>query len=195
MPIHAPGKRDKNNKSRGSIKRNVVAALSLTAMVDMFTVLTIFLLQNYNVTGQVIQIPKDVQLPSASAVKELAPATIVVVTPKDVLVNAEKVLPFVQVREQRDWMIPQLSQRVIDSLKQAQAKAEADWKSRVRQAVTSPKEDTKPDEGWRRVTLQADKEIDFLSIKKVMYTLTEAGASEINFAVIREESPETSIKN
>jgi biopolymer transport protein ExbD len=37
---------------------------------------------------------------------------------------------------------------------------------------------------FRRVTVQADKKIDFLTIKKIMYTVTEAGAEEINFAVM-----------
>ena len=35
------------------------------------------------------------------------------------------------------------------------------------------------------MTLQADENIDFLSIKKVMFTLTEAGIKEINFAVVQ----------
>lgn len=192
MPIYAPGRRDRKGKVRTTGKRNVVATLSLTAMVDMFTVLTIFLLQNYNVTGQVIQIPKDVQLPSASAVKELAPATIVVITPNDILVNSERVISFVQVREQKDWMITPLSQKVVLALKDAQAKAEASWKAKVQEVVSSPKEPAQKDESWRRVTLQADREIDFLTVKKIMYTLTEAGAAEINFAVIRTEKPEGS---
>jgi biopolymer transport protein ExbD len=42
-------------------------------------------------------------------------------------------------------------------------------------------------EDFRRVTVQADKVIDAGTVKKVMYTLTEAGASEINFAVLRDE--------
>ena len=43
---------------------------------------------------------------------------------------------------------------------------------------------------FRRVTVQADKKIDFLTIKKIMYTVTEAGAEEINFAVIVTEKEE-----
>ena len=57
MAIHAPGRRARNNKRAMGPKRNAVASLSLTALVDMFTVLTIFLLQNYNSTGEVIHIP------------------------------------------------------------------------------------------------------------------------------------------
>ena len=36
-----------------------------------------------------------------------------------------------------------------------------------------------------RVTIQADENAHFLQVKKVMYTLTEAGVKEMNFAVIK----------
>ena len=38
---------------------------------------------------------------------------------------------------------------------------------------------------WKKITIQSDKDIDFLTVKKVMYTVSEAGAGEINFAVIK----------
>ncbi len=62
MAIKRPGQRFRYHnilKRRGS-KRAVTAILSLTAMVDMFTVLVIFLLQNYNTTGEILYIPKEV---------------------------------------------------------------------------------------------------------------------------------------
>ena len=34
---------------------------------------------------------------------------------------------------------------------------------------------------YEKMTLQADENIDFLTIKKVMFTLQEAGIKEINF--------------
>ena len=40
----------------------------------------IFLLQSYNTTGEVIHIPKEVELPKATAVKELFPAHVVIVS-------------------------------------------------------------------------------------------------------------------
>ena len=46
-----------NILSKRKGKRDVTALLSLTAMVDMFTVLVIFLLQNYNTTGEILYIP------------------------------------------------------------------------------------------------------------------------------------------
>jgi biopolymer transport protein ExbD len=35
------------------------------------------------------------------------------------------------------------------------------------------------------MTIQADQKIDFLTLKKVMYTATEAGIVQINFAVLK----------
>src|SRR3989338_2779716 len=112
MPIFPPGRRGRNGRRIDGGKRKIVAMLTLTAMVDMFTVLTIFLLQNYNVTGQVLDIPKEVKLPKASAVKELKPAHIVIISPRDVVLDKQAVISFVQVREQKDWMIRPLYNRV-----------------------------------------------------------------------------------
>ena len=39
---------------------------------------------------------------------------------------------------------------------------------------------------WRKVTLQADKDMDYLTLKKVMYSIYEAGGGPINFAVAKE---------
>ncbi len=40
-------------------------------------------------------------------------------------------------------------------------------------------------DSFRKITIQADKKIDFLTLKKVMYTATESGIVEINFAVLK----------
>ena len=82
MAIHVPGYRSRSHQVHQSGgKRSVVAVLSLTAMVDMFTVLTVFLLQNYNPdTGAVLDIPAEVRLPQASKHKEVKPSHVVTVS-------------------------------------------------------------------------------------------------------------------
>jgi biopolymer transport protein ExbD len=190
MPIHAPGKRDRKNRIAGR-SRNLVALLSLTAMVDMFTVLVVFLLQNYNTTGQVLYIPKEVQLPKASSTKELKPAHVITVSEKEVLLDSVSVATFTEVKEQKDWMIRSLYNKVVDALRQD----DVDYQNGLRNSLKNVVQGAKtggsaiPDESRRKVTVQADKAIDFLSIKKVMYTATEAGVVEINFAVIQKEKP------
>jgi biopolymer transport protein ExbD len=187
MPIHAPGIRSKR-LGGGSRGRNIVAMLSLTAMVDMFTVLAVFLLQNYNTTGEVIELSDEVKLPIARAVKELRPAHVVVVSRRNITLDKAFVTDFNSVKEQQDWKIDkleaQLKQRFIEAQEQRNAGL-----VKFKQAVANTKPDLPADNpaNARRVTVQADKGVDFLTIKKVMYTLYEAGASEINFAVMKEE--------
>lgn len=192
MPIHIPGKRDRHQKI-GNKKRGVVAVLSLTAMVDMFTVLVVFLLQNYATTGQVIEIPEGVDLPSAAQVKELKPTGVVIISDKDVKVNNTVVANTFEVKAQQDWLLPVLKEE-IEKLIAKGEKDKAALTSQIRSAVERIKtgDKTQPEEidEFRRMTIQADKKIDFLTLKKVMYTVTEAGIIEINFAVLKESAKE-----
>src|ERR1022692_896074 len=106
MPIYVPGKRDVRRKNRlNNSKRTIITGLSLTSTVDMFTILVVFLLQNYSSTGEIIYIPKDVKLPKASQVKELKPAHIVTLTQTDVVLDKDTVAKLDAVKAQKDWMI------------------------------------------------------------------------------------------
>lgn len=191
MAIYAPGEKFRHHRilSRKGKTREVVAVLSLTAMVDMFTVLVIFLLQNYNSTGEVIYIPKDVTLPKAASIKELKPAVVVTVSSKEILVDKNPVATFDTVRAQEDWMIQPLHAKLIEALALAKQNYEKKIQSKIKQVVDAAKgQATNSQSEWNKVTIQSDKGMDFLTIKKVMYTVTEAGAGEINFAVMKEKS-------
>jgi biopolymer transport protein ExbD len=193
MPIYAPGIRDRHNRSRRGRKRNIVAMLPLTAMVDMFTVLAVFLLQNYQTTGEVIELSDDVKLPKASATKELKPANVIMVSPKEITLDKQKVVDVPTVRAQADWDIPILAQAINAKFKAMEEARKLVGIDQIRQAVdqNKPEAQREKPEDLRRVTVQADKSIDFLTIKKVMYTLYQAGASEINFAVLKDEKGKT----
>jgi biopolymer transport protein ExbD len=186
MAIYAPGRRDRHNRTLRSRGRTVVAVLSLTAMVDMFTVVAVFLLQNYKTTGEVIQLDEAVALPKAHAVKELRPATVVIVSKDKITLDKVDVASFQQVKEQQDWHIDALTQKLQEKFKEL-ADKHAGLAGQVKDAVDQPGSVTNDPADDHRVTVQADKSIDFLTVKKVMMTLTDAGASEINFAVIRDE--------
>ena len=188
MAIYAPGRRNRHNRPLGGNARNPIMQLSLTAMVDMFTVLVVFLLQNYNTTGEAIEISDQVKLPKASAVKELRPAHVVVVSKGQIMLDKDIVASFTQVKEQQDWKIENLFNLLAKRFQEA-----ADRRNGASGSIRKALNEAKPavqqgsaDED-RRITVQADKSVDFLTVKKVMFTLTEAGASEINFAVIKDD--------
>ena len=189
MAIFVPGLRTKRNRPISKGARSVVAMLSMTALVDMFTVLAVFLLQNYQTTGEVLEINDKVILPKASAVKEIKAATVVTISKTSIQVNKETVAAFQGVKEQEDWMILPLKQKLQDAFKELDSHRRVVGFGAIKQAVDSAKEKSvkQEKEDDTRVTVQADKSIDFLTLKKVMYTVTESGASQINFAVLKEE--------
>lgn len=189
MAIYKPGERHRYHKilSQRKSKRGVTAVLSLTAMVDMFTVLVIFLLQNYSATGEILYIPKEVILPKANRVNELKPSVVVTISSKEVLIDRTSVATFDEVKKSVEWTIPALRDQVRVILEKAKADQEAKLQNKVRNVVdkTLGKEEEDPN-AWRKVTLQADKNIDYLTMKKVMYSIYEAGGGPINFAVSKD---------
>jgi biopolymer transport protein ExbD len=193
MAIHVPGKRTRNGK-RTSVKRSVVAVLSLTAMVDLFTVLVVFLLQNYATTGEVIDIPEGVNLPIATAVKDLKPANVIIVSEKEISLNSQKVADYALVKAQEDWEIPALRKLIESEIRTGEEK-KRDLTNQLRSAVekikTGDKVEAEEVDTFRKITIQADKNVDFLTLKKVMYTATESGIIEINFAVLKSEDLKT----
>ncbi len=186
MPIHVPGKRVRRGHAQ-PVKRNAVAVLQLTAMVDMFTVMVVFLLQNYATTNQILPLPDAVDLPKASAVKELKPSNVVMLSALGVMLNNEKMAELRQVKEQEDWLIQPLMKGLQKVIEDGEA-AKKTLGAQIRRVVNQPgdKAVTEEVDEFRKITIQADRRVDFLTVKKIMYTVTEAGIFEINFAVIKE---------
>lgn len=189
MAIYIPGKRTHTGRRAEPVKRNAVAVLQLTAMVDMFTVLVVFLLQNWASTQQILPLPEAVELPSAMTVKELKPSNVVVLSDNEVRLNSTPITDFRSVKESEDWLIESLKTAVEGLIAEGERQKQS-LRRQIRQAVTEAKEGELPEEevdDFRKITIQADRNIDFLTVKKIMYTVTEAGIFEINFAVIKRE--------
>lgn len=187
MAIYIPGKRAHGRRRPGGGRRSAVVALNMTAMVDMFTVLCVFLLQNYATTNNVLPMPDKVELPKAQEVKELKPSNVVIIAGDGIMFNNSKVADFRSVREQEDWLIKTLADMLAETIKAGDAKR-GSLGSQIRTAVNEAKGASKPvDEvpDYRKITIQSDRTVDFLTVKKVMYTVTEAGIVEINFAVLK----------
>lgn len=188
MAILIPGKRDRYGRLQGG-GRSAVAVLQLTAMVDLFTVLAVFLLQNYSTTGQVLSMVPEIQLPSASSIKKLRPSPVILVSHKKVALNKKVILDTPSVQKQKDWIIDDLDQALKEQIKKEQEKyrrAKRNLISLIRQEKAKNEKKTQ-DESLHRVTIQADKNIDFLTIKKVIFTALESGIHEVNFAVLQKE--------
>ena len=183
MPIYAPGIR--KGRHVKSSKRDVVAVLQLTAMVDMFTVLVVFLLQNYASTDQILPISDKISLPQAKEVKTLKPSHVVILSDGEVTLNEDNLGLLNEQTSEKDWIFPPLKQKMEELLRLAQSGGNSFLLAQLRRV-----QEGEEGEGIRknapfRVTIQADEKTDFLAVKKIMYTLTDAGVKEMNFAVIK----------
>lgn len=192
MAIRVPGKRNRHGRVKSS-KRSAVAVLQLTAMVDMFTVMVVFLLQNYATTNQVLPISDKVDLPSAMEVRDLKPSNVVVISEEGVSFNSEIVATFEDLKGQEDWLLKSLEEKVKEVIQTGNDQKNS-LGQRIRQAVNEAKSKVNVEDeidDFLKITIQADKTVDFLSVKKIMYTVTEAGIQEINFAVIKKPEDTT----
>jgi biopolymer transport protein ExbD len=68
-------------------KRNMLSGLMLTPMVDMFSLLVIFLLQAFSTSPELLILVKGVTLPSASTGKEIKDAPVLAIAPNGVFLD------------------------------------------------------------------------------------------------------------
>jgi biopolymer transport protein ExbD len=183
MPIHVPGRRDRRGRRTGGAKRNVVASLPLTAMVDMFTVLLVFLLQNYKEQNVYLKFYQDVQLPEASQIKELQPAHVISISRREIRLDEKVVASYQEVAAQADPLVEKLYQPLSQMIA-ADMKPRKTIQGTIHDLVKGGNSE-KVDSKAGKITIQAEKSLDFGTVKKVMYTVSEAGGLEMNFAVIR----------
>jgi biopolymer transport protein ExbD len=72
---------------RAALKKHLVVGLSLTSMVDMFSLLVIFLLQTFSTSPEVATISQGIVLPSASTGTEVVDAPQLTITQDGVFLD------------------------------------------------------------------------------------------------------------
>jgi biopolymer transport protein ExbD len=76
---------------KSSRKKMLIAGLTLTSMVDMFSLLVIFLLQSFSTSPELLVVSKDVTLPSASTAKEIKDAPVLSLSASGVYLDQKKI--------------------------------------------------------------------------------------------------------
>jgi biopolymer transport protein ExbD len=174
MPIHKPSKvlgraialksAQKQMQSRAS--RAAWASLNLTAMVDMFTMLVVFLLANFSATGEILFMTKDIVLPKAGATAELIRAPIVSISAKEITAEGKRVIATDEAADPKVTALQDLTFE-LQELRKAEemlARSAGGFKGTM--------------------ILQCDQGVPFSVVRKVMYAAAEAGYVDINYAVM-----------
>jgi biopolymer transport protein ExbD len=176
MAIRAPGKRPANrfqkskvmNGKFGKGRKVANSDLQLTSMVDMFTLLVIFLLANFSASGEVLFMSKEIQLPTASHGTEIERAPVVAITDNFIGLEGQKVVDVDQIAHDEILNIQQLEDNLRDLKKREEFVHQMD----------------KDHQFEGKINIQADKKTHFKIIKRVMYSCAMAGFQNINFAVL-----------
>jgi len=144
--------------------------ISLTSLMDVFTILVFFLLVN-SATTEVLETPKQITLP-ASVVEEKPRETVVIfVSPNEVTVQGESVVLVSEILEATGQDIAPIGERLEEVSENI-----IGLKTRI---VSESQE----------VTILADRSVPFSVIKKVMSTCTSRGFARISLAVLQ-KAPE-----
>src|SRR3954470_15682847 len=77
-------KRTQKKKAR---KRMLIAGLTLTSMVDMFSLLVIFLLQTFSTSPELVMVTKGVTLPAAISARELEDSPVLAISSAEVYLD------------------------------------------------------------------------------------------------------------
>ena len=81
----------KRSQKRKSRKRMMIAGLTLTSMVDMFSLLVIFLLQAFSASPELLMVTKGVTLPAAVSGHEITDAPVLSLTADSVYLDQQLV--------------------------------------------------------------------------------------------------------
>ena len=158
--------------------------LNITSMMDMMTIILVFLLKSYSTEDISVAASDDLQIPVSSAEKAPKLAVNVVVSRKDVTVDGEQVLDLTQeVGEDGDVkiLVPeeekkgQIISKLYDRL-QEKAETAKDLGGRTGN-------DSFDFQG--EILLQCDKRLPFEVVRQVMFTAGQAQFGNFRFVVIK----------
>lgn len=157
----------RNRLKGGRRARDINAELTLTSLIDMFSVVILFLIQSFSATGEIFMVNKDVTLPQAYHARLLERAPIVTVMADKVTVEGLVVgdnTGITEKIEETDWDLPLLRSKLEEYRNFARSIA--------------------PDVPFKgEVIIQADVGLEFIYLKRVMFTLAQLGFNGINLAV------------
>ncbi len=142
------------------------ASLSLTSLMDIFTILVFFLLVNSQNPAKLPDITQ-LQLPVSSAEKDPKEQLIVMITKKDILVQDMHVVSVADAMANKGDVITALG---------------TELRYRAAKTVAPLNEQGIPE---RDITILSDKDTPYSVVRKVMATCSQNDFAKISFAVAR----------
>jgi len=143
-----------------------VQGMNLTSLMDVFTILVFFLLSSSS-SGIVIEVPKQIVIPSSVVETEPRETIVIMVTPEVVKVQGEPVVETQMLLDKNIQVVVEIGNRLVE----------------LRESVIGVS--TKKAYESKEVTILAHETVPFKILKKVMGTCSGMGFENISLAVIQ----------
>ncbi|MBL8027752.1 MAG: biopolymer transporter ExbD [Fibrobacteres bacterium] len=160
---------------------NSEAKLNITSMMDMFTIILVFLLKSFSAQGQLVAPAKGLTIPQATVDSTAVQAIGIEISmdhkEKDgkmrqgkVQVEGKFIVMTNEVKDSKSFLIPQLEEALKNYAEQA------------RKASELFKEEFKGD-----VNIQADSAVSYDILTKVMFTCGQSGFPNMQMVVYKQD--------
>jgi biopolymer transport protein ExbD len=136
----------------------------LTSLIDVMTFLLVFLIKSFSVQGDVITPSTNLELPMSISHKPPKPAASIEITKTDVLADGKVISALTEIDKADSMIMPGVFK----------------WMTYRRSHVS----DTA---SMREVLIQADREIEYSVLKRVMYSCNKAGFMDFTILAIQKE--------
>lgn len=150
--------------------------LQITSMMDMFTIILVFLLKSFSAEGSLLTNADNLVLPNSQSKKKPTEVTLQLAVTNDmVLVDNLPLVPTEDVRKIPFDNPDPIIEKVAEKLKSCLAQEEEMVRLGALNAVQG------------KIVIQVDKNMDFDVLFKVMNTCGKVGYNTMNFAVMERE--------
>jgi biopolymer transport protein ExbD len=146
--------------------RGKITKMNLTSLMDVFTILVFFLLVNSG-SVEVLDAPKEVQLPESKVETKPRETVVIFVSPDEVLVQGQQAALVDEILAAEAGATDQITARLAE----------------LKENVVGPS--TLAVAGSLEVTILADKSVPFIVIKRIMSTCTSEGYENVSLAVLQ----------
>jgi len=166
--------------AKAKARNRVAGGLMLTSMLDILTCILFFLMKNFSANVSDFNIGKDISLPRSSAIMTPRPALHLVVTKDAILLDNKQVAKIVngEIDRQDLWKD---GITIVELARELKAQ-----KERSIQQSSDPANNEKSFSGT--VVLQADKDLKFALLKKVIYTAGISDFVMLKLAVMKKDA-------
>jgi biopolymer transport protein ExbD len=150
--------------------------IQITSMVDMFVILLVFLLKSYSTSPVTVNPTKDLMLPTSTSSTEPVDIIKMVVSKKGIFIEDKKIIEF-----NSQLQLPSKDTDATDPMAIQPLFRELEAKANLVRNIASVNDKVVFD---GKILVQADRDMPYSLLQKVLYTAMLTGYSDVKFAVL-----------